>query len=134
MDESVGSRLKHAWNVFRARDETDTYTYKDMYAYSSYNPTRSHISAGNERSIIAAIYTRIAMDVAAFDIQHVRTDENNRFMETINSGLNNCLTIEANKDQSGRAFIQDVVMSMFDEGCVAIVPVDTTISPRITRT
>ena len=132
MDESVGSRLKHAWNVFRARDETDTYTYKDMYAYSSYNPTRSHISPGNERSIIAAIYTRIAMDVAAFDIQHVRTDDNNRFMETIDSGLNNCLTIEANKDQTGRAFIQDVVMSMFDEGCVAIVPVDTTISPKVT--
>ena len=132
MADSVSSRLKHAWNVFRARDETESYNYQDMGMYSSYNPTRPRVLTGNERSIITAVYNRIAMDVAAYDIQHVRVDDNGRYVETINSSLQNCLTIEANKDQTGRAFVQDIVMSLFDEGSVAIVPVDTTVSPRVT--
>src|SRR5574344_1750698 len=132
MADSVSSRLKHAWNVFRARDETESYNYQDMSMYSSYNPTRPRVLTGNERSIITAVYNRIAMDVAAYDIQHVRVDDNGRYVETINSSLQNCLTIEANKDQTGRAFVQDIVMSLFDEGSVAIVPVDTIVSPRVT--
>ena len=132
MADSVSSRLKHAWNVFRARDETESYNYQDMGMYSSYNPTRPRVLTGTERSIITAGYNRIAMDVAAYDIQHVRVDDNGRYVETINSSLQNCLTIEANKDQTGRAFVQDIVMSLFDEGSVAIVPVDTTVSPRVT--
>ncbi|MGL5254534.1 MAG: phage portal protein, partial [Brevinema sp.] len=132
MGQPMGARLKHAWNVFRARDETENvYSYKDLGMYSSSNPSRPRVTGGNERSIIAAVYNRIAMDVAAFDISHVRVDEHNRYLETMNSGLQNCLTIEANKDQTGRSFIQDVVMSMFDEGSVAIIPVDTTISPKV---
>lgn len=129
MGEPIGSRLKHAWNAFRARDETEIYSYQDLGVQSSYNPTRPRVSMGNERSIITAVYNRIAMDVAAYDFNNVRVDGNNRYLETIDSGLQNCLTIEANKDQSGRVFIQDCVMSMFDEGVVALVPVDTTIPP-----
>jgi len=132
MADSFGSRLKHAWNIFRARDQTDYYSYRNLGEYSSYSPTRPRILTGNERSIITSVYNRIAMDVAGYDIQHVRVDDNGRYLETINSSLQNCLTIEANKDQTGRAFIQDIVMSLFDEGSVAIVPVDTTISPKIT--
>jgi len=129
MSNSITTRLKHAWNVFRARDET--YTYQDIGMYSSYNPIRPRILSGNERSIITSVYNRIAMDVSAFDIQHVRVDDNGRYLETINDGLQNCLTIEANKDQTGRAFIQDIVMSLFDEGSVAVVPVETSISPIV---
>jgi len=132
MAKSLGARLKHAWNVFRARDETEDYAFKDIGAYSIYNPTRPRALIGNERSIITAVYNRIAMDVASYDIQHVRVDENGRYIETINDGLQYCLTVEANKDQTGRAFILDVAMSLFDEGYVAIVPVDTTISPIAT--
>jgi len=132
MADTLASRLKHAWNVFRARDETDNYTYQDLGMYSSYNPTRPRVLTGNERSIITAVYNRISMDVAAYDIQHVRVDENGRYLETINSGLNNCFSLEANKDQTGRAFVQDIVMSLFDEGSVALVPTDTTISPLVT--
>ena len=132
MGETLGSRFKSAWNAFRKQDEyDDTYMYKDLgYSYST-NPTIPRLSRGSERTIVTALYNRIAMDVSAFDINHVRIDNNNRFLETINSGLQNCLTIEANKDQTGRAFIHDVVLSMFDEGVVALVPVDTTISPKI---
>lgn len=130
--QSFGSRLKHAWNAFRARDETNEFTQmKDIYSYSNYNPIRPHFTMGTERSIVSALYNRIAMDVAAFDIQHVRLDQNGRYSETMNSGLNNCLTVEANKDQTGRSFIMDIAMSMFDEGTVAIIPVDTSISPVI---
>jgi len=128
----LGDRLRHAWNIFREREETNDYDYKDLGSVSLYNPTRPHLFAMNERSIITAVYNRIAMDVAAYDIQHVRVDENGRYVETIHDGLQYCLSIEANKDQTGRAFILDVVMSLFDEGYVAIVPVDTTISPIIT--
>ena len=123
-------RLQHGWNAFvNNRDPTVNY-YPAAGSYS-YRPDRPRFSRGNERSIITAVYNRIAIDVAAIAIQHVRLDKNGRFIETINSGLNNCLTVEANIDQTGRAFIQDVVMSMLDEGCVAIVPVDTTFNPDL---
>lgn len=130
MEDSLGSRLKHAWNAFLNRDPTSRYV--DSGASYSYRPDRVRFSRGNERSIVTAMYNRIAMDVAAIDIKHVRLDENNRYIETIESGLNNCLSLEANIDQTGRSFMQDVVMSMLDEGCVAIVPVDTTFNPKVT--
>lgn len=130
MGETLGSRLKSAWNAFSKTDDEEIYSYKDLGFYSGANPTRPRLSGGSERSIVTAIYNRIAMDVAAFDISHVRVDENNRYLETVNSGLQNCLSIEANKDQTGRSFIQDVTLSLFDEGVVALVPVDTTSSPK----
>lgn len=123
-------RLQHGWNAFLNRDPT--YNYQQYGSGYYYRPDRPRLSKGNERSIITSIYNRIALDVAAIDIQHCRLDENDRFKESINSGLNTCLNLEANIDQTGRAFIQDVVMSMFDEGCVAIVPVDTNINPKVT--
>lgn len=128
MEESFGSRLKHAWNAFFSRDPTPV--YRDTGPSYSYRPDRPRFTRGNERSIVTSIYNRIALDVASVSIQHVRLDENGRFLESINSGLNNCLTLEANIDQTSRAFIQDVVISMFDEGCVAIVPVDTSSDPE----
>lgn len=121
-------RLKHAWNAFKNKDPTN---YNSIGpGYSGFRVDRMHFTRGNERSIVTSIYNRIAMDVAALDIRHVRLDENGRFLEEINSGLNNCLSLEANIDQTGRDFIQDVVMSMLDEGSVAIVPVDTEIDPN----
>ena len=133
MGKKLGSRFKSAWNAFRKQDGyEDTYTYRDLGYPSSVNPTMPRLSRGSERTIVTAIYNRIAMDVSAFDINHVRVDDNNRFLEIINSGMQNCLTVEANKDQTGRAFIHYDVLSMFDEGVVALVPVDTTISPLVT--
>ena len=128
--DSFGSRLKHAWNAFFNKDPT--VVYRDVGPGYSYRPDRVRFSRGNERSIITAVYNRIAIDCAAIAINHVRLDENNRYVETIKSDLNECLTVSANVDQTGRAFIQDVVMSMMDEGCVAIIPVDTTFNPKIT--
>ena len=119
-------RLRH-WNLFKNKDPT--YSYHDIGPAYGYRPDRMRFSRGNERSIVTSVYNRIAMDAAAATIRHVRTDENDRFVEVVQSGLNNCLTVEANIDQSGRAFIQDVVMSMLDEGCVAIVPIDTDSEP-----
>lgn len=130
MDQSVGSRFKHAWNAFLNRDPTRD--FRDIGVSYSYRPDRPRFSRGNERSIVTSVYNRIALDVASISIQHVQLDENGRFLSIVDSGLNNCLSLEANIDQTGRAFIQDVVMSMFDEGCVAIVPVDTTNNPEIT--
>lgn len=131
---SFGKRLQHAWNAFRNnRDPTEAGVKVATLGYSSSNrPDRPRLTRGNERSIITAIYNRIAVDAAAVQIRHVRLDENERYMETIQSGLNNCLTLDANTDQTGRQFIQDAVMSMFDEGCVAIVPTDTDFNPNIT--
>lgn len=129
MESSLGSRLRHAWNAFRNRDPT--MFYQDVGAAHSYRPDRMRFSRGNERSIVTAIYNRVAVDVASINIQHVRLDEHDRFLETLSTGLNNCLTLEANIDQTGRAFMQDVVMSMFDEGCVAIVPIDTKDNPNV---
>lgn len=124
-------RLQHGWNAFINNRDPTIRNYSPASGSYSYRPDRPRFSRGNERSIITAVYNRIALDVAAITIQHVRLDENGRFIETINSGLNNCLTVEANIDQTGRAFIQDAVMSMLDEGCVALVPIDTTINPNL---
>ncbi len=129
MEMSIGSRLKHAWNAFTGNIRTE---YQSLgYGYS-YRPDRIRFTRGNERSIVTSVYNRIALDVAALNIQHVRLDKNGRFLSVVNGGLNNCLTVEANIDQTARAFIQDIVMSMLDEGSVAIVPVDTTEDPLIT--
>lgn len=130
MEQSFTSRLKHAWNIFRNRDPTAEF----MDAGASYynRPDRPRFTRGNERSITTSVLNRIALDASAIDILHVRLDKNGRFLEEINSGLNSCLKLSANTDQTGRAFKQDVVMSMLDEGCVAIVPTDTTMNPKAT--
>ena len=129
----LGSRLKHAWNAFTGRDvKRDFYLPPDLGTVSYTRPDRVRYRLGNERSILASIFTRIAIDCAAVDIQHVRLDEEGRYLERIDSGLNYCLSTEANIDQTSRAFKQDLVMSMLDEGVVAAVPVDTTHDPRIT--
>jgi hypothetical protein len=130
MENSFTSRLKHAWNAFFNKDPTDY--YKNVGTSYTYRPDRPRLTRGNERSIVTSVYNRIALDASSVSIQHVRLDENNRFLSVIDSGLNSCLTVEANLDQTGRAFIQDIVMSMLDEGSVAIVPVDTTFDPEIT--
>ena len=131
MELSFGSRLKHAWNAFFNKDPTGH--YRDIGAgYSYYRPDRPRFTRGNEQSIVNSVYNRIALDAAAVDIRHVRLDENERFLSVIESGLNNCLALEANVDQTGRAFVQDIVMSMLDEGSVAVIPVDTTFNPDVT--
>ena len=132
MAESFLSRLKHAWNAF-FNNKDPTPKYQDIGASYYYRPDRQRFTGGNERTIVTSVYNRIALDAAAVEIKHVRLDENGRYMETIDSGINRCLNEEANIDQTGRAFIQDIVMSMLDEGCVAIVPVDTTFNPNITN-
>nr|DAD57965.1 MAG TPA: portal protein [Caudoviricetes sp.] len=125
------NRLQHGWNAFvNNRDPTVEYNTGSGYYY---RPDRPRFTRGNERSIVTSVYNRIALDASAINIQHVRLDDNGRFSSVIESGLNNCLTLDANTDQTGRAFIQDVVMSMLDEGCVAIVPVDTTLDPAVTN-
>lgn len=128
MEMSFGSRLKHAWNVFTGNIQIN---YRDLGMSYSYRADRPRMSRGNERSIVTSVYNRIALDVAALNVQHVRLDKNGRFISVIDDGLNNCLTLEANVDQTARSFIQDVVISMFDEGSVAIVPVDTTTDPNV---
>ena len=132
MAESFLSRLKHAWNAF-FNNKDPTPKYQDLGASYYYRPDRQRFTGGNERTIVTSVYNRIALDAAAVEIKHVRLDKNERYLETIDSGINRCLNEEANIDQTGRAFIQDVVMSMLDEGCVAIVPVDTTFNPNITN-
>ena len=123
-------RIQRGWNAFRNRDPTTE--YRDTGLGYAYRPDRVRLTRGNERSIVTSVYNRIALDVAAINIQHVQLDDNNRFTSVVESGLNSCLNLEANIDQTGRAFVQDIVMSMFDEGCVAVVPVDTTQDPEIT--
>ena len=130
MEFSFGSRLKHAWNAFIGNKDP-TY-YRDIGNGYFYRPDRPRFTRGNERSIVTSVYNRIALDVAGINIQHCKLDDEGRFVSIIESKLNNCLNLEANIDQTGRAFIQDIVMSMLDEGCVAVVPVDTTIDPRVT--
>ena len=125
----ISDRLQHAWNAFMNRDPT--YNYQDLGNSYSIRPDRPRFTRGNERSIVTSVYNRIALDVSAISIQHVRLDDNGRFKEQMNTSLNSCLTLSANTDQTGRAFIQDAVMSMLDEGCVAIVPIDTTTDPNI---
>ena len=131
MELEVSSRLKHAWNAF-VNNRDPTASYRDIGPGYSYRPDRPRLTRGNERSIITSVYNRIALDVAAIDIRHVKLDEDDRFSEIIESGLNNCLALDANIDQTGRAFIQDAVMSMLDEGCVALVPIETTFNPQQT--
>lgn len=131
MENSFGSRLKHAWNAFMNRDPT--IHYRDIGNGYSYRPDRPVFTRGNERSIVTSVYNRIALDVSAISIKHCKLDENGRFIEEVNSHLNKCLSLEANIDQTGRAFIQDIVMSMLDEGCVAIVPTTATDNPDITQ-
>ena len=135
-------KVKSGWNAFLGRDPTasESVTQVDPYvtpttyigAASSYRPDRVHLSSGSEKTIINSIYNRISIDVSSVDIQHVKLDENKRFMEEIKDELNNCLTISANKDQTARAFVQDIVLSMFDEGCIAVIPIDTTTNPKFT--
>ena len=124
-------RIKNGWNAF-FNNRDPTYDYRNIGTGYSYRPDRVRFTRGNERSIVTSVYNRIALDVAAVDIRHCRLDENGRFKEYINSPLDECLNLEANIDQSGRSFIQDVVMSMLDEGCVAIVPVETSKDPNVT--
>lgn len=127
MRDSIGSRLKHAWNAFFNKDPTyGKWTNGSIY---SYRPDRPRLTRGNERSIVTAVYNRIAIDVSALQLRHCRLDDNERYIEDVDSKLNRCLTVEANIDQTSRAFMQDIVMSMLDEGCVAVVPVDTTFNP-----
>lgn len=125
---TFSERLSHAWNAFTSRDPT----YYPVNAMSYFDrPDRVKFRPGNERSTVNAVYNRIAIDCAAIKMVHARLDNNDRYLETIQSGLNTVLTIDANQDQTGRAFIQDIVMSMMDEGCIAVVPTDTTINPEI---
>lgn len=124
------TRIQRGWNAFRNRDPTTDYRdYGESYYY---RPDRPMFTRGNERSIATSVYNRIALDASSIMIQHVRLDENSRFSSVINSGLNNCLNLDANLDQTGRAFLQDAVMSMLDEGCVALVPVITDANPDTT--
>lgn len=127
MSLNLSTRLAHAWNAFTSRDPTKYIITGPGY---SSRPDRPRLSRGNEKSIATSIFNRIALDVSSVNIKHCRLDKNGRYVEDIDSGLNNCLNLEANKDQTGRAFIQDVVLSMLDEGCVALVPVETTIDPK----
>lgn len=128
MEMTFGSRLKHAWNAFNGNT---LISYRDVGASYAYRMDRHRLSRGNERSIVTSVYNRIALDVAALKIEHVKLDDSGRFLSVIDDGLNNCLSLEANTDQTARAFFQDVVISMFDEGSVAIVPVDTTTDPTV---
>ena len=124
-------RVQRGWNAFRNRDPT--FNFQNLGEISYYRPDRPRFTSGNERSIVTSVYNRIALDASSICIQHVRLDNNGRFSSVIDSGLNNCLTLDANIDQTGRAFIQDAVMSMLDEGCVAIFPVETDVDPESTE-
>ena len=124
-------RVQRGWNAFRNRDPT--FNFQNLGEISYYRPDRPRFTRGNERSIVTSVYNRIALDASSICIQHVRLDDNGRFSSVIDSGLNNCLTLDANIDQTGRAFIQDAVMSMLDEGCVAIFPVETDVDPESTE-
>lgn len=130
MENTFGSKMKRAWNALRDRDPTPI----SIEGHSStYRPDRPRLTRGNERSIVTSVFNRIALDVADLDFRHCYLDEDNRYKETINSTLNNCLDLEANIDQTASAFVQDVIMSMLDEGCVAIVPIDTLGDPNKTE-
>lgn len=126
-------RFKNSWNAFFNKDPTEGPLFYGQNSYqtnvSSSRPDRIRLNIGGEKTIITSIYNRIAIDVASVTIEHVRTDENQGYVETIHSGLNNVLNLEANMDQTSRAFVQDLVLSMLDEGCVAAVPIDTTTNP-----
>lgn len=129
MADSLIDRLMHGWNAFRGQERTSFY---DNGIGSSLRPDRRRMSIGNTKSIVSSLYNRIAIDVAAVEIRHVRLDENERFKEEIKSNLNECLTLSANIDQTSRAFMQDIAISLFDEGVIAVVPVDTSFNPNTT--
>lgn len=131
MELNIGSRLKRAWNAFTNRDPTGG--YKSVGPGYSLSPSRPRLSRGNEKSIVNAVLTRIAMDAAAIDIKHCRLDKNGRYLEDVDSPLNDCFNISANIDQTGRAFKLDVYLSLLDEGCIALVPIDTTDNPDDTN-
>ena len=126
------SRFQRAWNTFANKDPTPEYRYSEYSIGYGNRPDRRRLTGGNDRSIITSVFNRIALDVAAVTIVHCKLDENKRYLKDMESGLNDCLTLEANIDQTSRAFIQDCVLSMFDEGCVAILPTDTTKDPKLT--
>ena len=131
MEYTLSERFKNAWNAFTNRNIN---VNRNTYYYGSYSrPDRVRLSRGNERSIVTSVLNRIAMDVAAINIKHCKVDEIGRYQEEINSGLNNCLNLDANIDQTSRALLQDIVLTMFDEGCVALVPVDTNVNPLNTN-
>lgn len=131
MDNTLGSRLKHAWNAF-TNNRDPTIAYYDIGPGYSIRPDRPRLSRGNERTIITSILNRIALDAASIDLIHCKLDDSGRFVENVNSKLNSCLTLSANIDQTGRAFRHDIYMSLLDEGSVAIVPVETTMNPKVT--
>ena len=134
MELAISSRLRHAWDAFAGnRDPTYHYRTHDYGAGTGYRPDRARFTRGNEKSIVTAIYNRIAMDVAALTIQHVQLDGEGQFIDVVKSGLNDCLNHRANIDQTGRAFIQDAVMSLLDDGCIALVATKTTEDPRKTK-
>lgn len=126
---SLKDRIIHGWNAFMNKDPTD-YGKINLGMSSSFRPDRIRLSRGNERTIITSVYNRIAIDCSSISIKHIDLDERDRYIKTRDSGLNYCLTTEANIDQTGRALVHDIVMSMLDEGCIAVVPVDTTIDPK----
>lgn len=130
MELTFTTRLKHAWNAFLNNKDPTLPEFRDIGSSYSIRPDRPRLNPGNERSIINSVFNRIAMDAAAVRIRHVRFNENEQYIGEIDSALNNCLSLEANVDQTGRAFIQDIVMSMLDEGVVAVVPIDTSVDPR----
>ena len=131
MELNIGSRLKRAWNAFTNRDPTGG--YKAVGPGYSLSPSRPRLSRGNEKSIVNAVLTRIAMDAAAIDIKHCRLDKNGRYLEEVDSPLNDCFNLSANIDQTGRAFKLDVYLSLLDEGCIALIPIDTTDNPDDTN-
>src|SRR3954467_9604691 len=130
----IGTALRHAWNAFTNQPSNDRTAASTQYygGATGSRPDRARLLIPNERSIISSIYTRLSIDVASVDMRHVRNDDQNRYLEDIDSGLNNCLTVEANVDQAARAFRQDVAMTLFDRGVAALVPVDTSINPLTT--
>ena len=129
MKETIGSKLKRAWNIFMNRDPTSYQGTSYSGSSYGYRPDRIRMTRGHERSIVTAICNRIALDVSAISLVHARVDENGHFLEYIDDTLHQCLTVEANLDQTGRALRQDIVMSMLDEGCVAVVPVEADFDP-----
>ena len=128
---AIMDRIKNAYNAFRNNRDPTFYSYDTGTSYYR-RPDRTRLSGGNERSIITAVINKLATDAATIDIEHVRLDENGRYKETVQSTLNECLSVEANIDQTGRAFRQDMFMSMLDEGCIAAVPIDTSDNPKLT--
>lgn len=131
MLKNLGGRLMHAWNAFSNREAVYGYPQYDFGMGYSIRPDRVRLTLGSERTIVSSIYNQIAIDVSAISVVHARMDQNGRFLGSVSSGLNECLSISANVDQSGRNFLQEAVMSLFDEGAIAIVPVDTTINPQV---